>query len=618
MSLPHRRFLLLSLLCSILVGLLFLPGLPGGFVFDDSYNIVQNSNIHLQSLHPSAVLDAAFSQQPGSATRVLPMLTFAIDYYRGNGLDPATFKLTNIAIHALATFSLAWLLRSLLLAMGTTVQRAQWAALILALAWATHPLQVSAVLYVVQRMQTLSALFIVLALCSYLKARQAQIEGRSGRTGWLLTGLLWVAAFSCKEDAIALPAYTLSLELTVLRFKAQSPVLARRLLRGYQLATTVSATLFLFVIAPHFWSWEAYPTRDFSSIERLLSQGRVLCLYLWQMIFPLPSHMPFYYDWLQPSRGLLQPWTTLASLLLLSALFGTAWHLRHRRPLFALGVFLFFAGHFVTSNVIGLELAFEHRNYFPLVGIVLAVGDLLTLLASRLELRTTLRATACAALLVTLSGTTAVRARSWNSSLNLAQTSTRLAPMSGRAWNSLCVTWFELGGGPKANNPYLDKAIAACDKAASAGTDSIKSLVNIIAFKTILGTVHESDWNRYLERLRHATMTPDNASSIWVILNRARDGMPVDGDRTLEAIDIINHRAPFTPIESAAMGYFIIGHTRTPDRAYPYFAQAALKTRDPLFVASLLEDLRKEGYPTWADKISQQRHNQSALNDRLQ
>lgn len=86
----------------------------------------------------------------------------------------------------------------------------------------------------------------------------------------------------------------------------------------------------------------------------------------------------------------------------------------------------------------------------------------------------------------------------------------------------------------------------------------------------------------------------------------------------LAAIDIIKHRALFTPIESATMGYFIIGHTRTPDQAYPYFAQAALGIRPPLFVASLLEDLRKEGHPAWADKISQQRHNQSTPNDRPQ
>src|SRR5690606_12883695 len=99
------------------------------------------------------------------------------------------------------TLALAVLLRNLLLMAGVAQPRARWAALALALAWAIHPLQVSSVLYVVQRLQTMATLLLVLALLSYLSARRAQMDGKSGRTGWMLTGLLWVLALSCKEDA---------------------------------------------------------------------------------------------------------------------------------------------------------------------------------------------------------------------------------------------------------------------------------------------------------------------------------------------------------------------------------------------------------------------------------
>lgn len=606
MTQTNRAFLLYTLVCAALAGLLFLPGLPGGFVFDDNINIVGNPGIELQSLAPTAIFETIFSRQYGGLTRILPTLTFALDYYHGGGLDPATFKTTSIVIHALTTFVLAWFLRSLLITAGTRPSAARWVALVVAVAWAAHPLQVSSVLYVVQRMQTMATLFLLLALWSYLIARRAQIEGRSGRTGWMLTALLWALALACKEDAILLPAYTLVMELTVLRFHAADVRLASRIKRGYLYAAVVGAALFLFVFAPRHWAWDAYYNRNFSSYERLLTQGRVLCLYLWEILIPLPSHMPFYYDWLEPSRSLLKPWTTLAALLMLLALLVTAWRLRHRRPLFSLGVLLFFAGHFVTSNVIGLELAFEHRNHFPMIGVMLATSDLLILAASRINLGKVPVATACVLGLAALMGTTMVRAHTWNSELMLAKTSTELAPESARAWNSLCVTYFERGGGAKADNPNLDKAIAACERATDAGQDSIKSLTNIIAFKVLRGPVPEADWNRYLARLRHVTMTPDNTTSVWVILNRARDGMPVDGQKMLEAIDIINERARFKPIESAAMGYFILGHTGTPDRAYPYFAQAVLETRDPAFAASLTDDLRQEGYPAWADQLSRQ------------
>src|SRR5690606_1506459 len=117
------------------------------------------------------------------------------------GPDPATFKTTNLLIHALTAFALAWLLRNLLLVAGVSETRACWAASALALAWAVHPLLVSSVLYTVQRLQTMGTLFLVLALLAYLQARRAQIAGRSGRTGLLGAALLWIIAMSCKEDS---------------------------------------------------------------------------------------------------------------------------------------------------------------------------------------------------------------------------------------------------------------------------------------------------------------------------------------------------------------------------------------------------------------------------------
>src|SRR3546814_1011798 len=50
--------------------------------------------------------------QVSGSLRALPTISFALDYWRGGGADPAVFKTTNIVIHALATFVLAWFFRS--------------------------------------------------------------------------------------------------------------------------------------------------------------------------------------------------------------------------------------------------------------------------------------------------------------------------------------------------------------------------------------------------------------------------------------------------------------------------------------------------------------------------
>lgn len=606
MTQQTRDTLLPLILVAVLACLPFIPGLPGSFVFDDGFNIVENPWIHLESLAPSAILQAAFSPEPGGMTRILPTLSFALDYFRGGGLDPLTFKTTNIAIHGLTALILAIFLQHLLLLSGSSRKRAIWLSAAMATAWAVHPLQVSSVLYVVQRMQTMATLFLLLALLTYLKGRQAQMASRPGRTYWMATALFWMLAVACKEDAALLPAYTLALELTVLRFGAADPALARRLRRGYAVATTLGLAIYLLIVAPHYWSWSDYAGRNFSTYERLISQARILCMYLWQMVVPLPSHMPFYYDGFLPSHGLLEPWTTLPALFFLGVLLATAWYFRHRRPLFSFGIFLFFAGHFVTSNVIPLELAFEHRNHLPMIGIVIAGTDILGMIANRIHLTTSVRRLIASTLLIFLASTTMVRAYSWRNELEFSLTSTKIGPNSARAWNDLCVAYFNAGGGLSHQNPNLKKAADACARSAALNTQSVVGLVNVLTYKSLLGTVTAADWNIYLTRLKVAPLKTENVNSVWVLINNARRGVRLNEDKLLDAIAIASNRRFFGPVEFASIGYFILGHTRTPDRAYPYFAQAVLETQDPTFAASLIDDLRKEGRSAWADQLSRQ------------
>ena len=617
MQLQYRWFLLCSLLCALLAALLFIPGLGGGFVFDDEPNIVNNYAIHMETLDAVGLAVAAFSDQPGGMTRVLPTASFAVDYWRGGGLDPAVFKSTNIFIHALTTFALAWFFRTLLLAAAVPPAKVRFAALALALAWATHPLQVSSVLYVVQRMQTMATLFLVLALLAYLKARLAQIEGRAGRSGWLLTMGLWLLAIGCKEDAILLPAYTLALELTILRFRAASPVLATTLRWGYLLTSALGALAFVFFVAPHYWHWDAYPSRDFSTPERLLTQGRALTMYLWEILVPLPSHMPFYYDWLQPSRGLLQPWTTLPALLLVVALLATAWRLRLRRPLFALGLMLFFTGHFVTSNVLNLELAFEHRNHFALIGIVLATGDLLALAAQHLRLRAWTQASAVGVLLLLLGSATVVRAVSWGSPLQLARTTTELAPHSARAWNLLSRNYFEMGGAYTPGNPYLDEAIDASKKGATGAPYGTSNQTNLIIFKTLHGSVTPTDWDRYLASLQQVVMGFENQHALRTLMNNFSHGVALDEDRVISAIEIIAKRGQLQPSELAGIGYFILDKTHQSELAYPYFARSVqMAATGDGGQSAMIAYLRKKGLTEWADNLQALAKNKSPLTNR--
>lgn len=596
------RFPALALLCALIACCLFLPGLGGGFIFDDRPNIQENGALHLTELSVDNVLAATYSYQPGHGTRALSMLSFALDHWRG-GPDPKVFKATNLAIHAFTAFALALLFRRLLMLAHWPARRAMWAALALSGLWAIHPLQVSSVLYVVQRMQTLATLFVVLALWAYLTARAVQIDGRRGSRYLVLTGLFGALAFAAKEDAILLPAYALVLELTVLRFRAAQPSLARAWRRGYLLATLAGLAVYLFLVLPHYWTWSDYPGRTFSSAERLLTQGRVMALYISQILLPLPERLTFFYDDLQISRGLLDPPSTLPALALIAGLLVLAWRWREQRPVFACGVLLFFAGHAMTSNVINLEMMFEHRNHLPLIGAVLAIGDLCVVAFQRWRMRPAWMAGIATLALVAAASATLARAHAWGEPIRFAFYSVAIAPQSERAWLALGETYATLSGF-SADSPYLQKAIETCQTGAQR-IDSALLLSNLVYYKTIQSSVTPDDWQRFHKRLGRIPMTLQNRNVIWPMIRNAQRGVAMDDRGVLDTMEIVSRRASFTTEENLRLAAYAFSDTRYPDEAFVYLKRAVEQaTPDDPLVVQAFSQLRSAGREEWVRQLT--------------
>src|SRR5690606_18744603 len=111
----------------------------------------------------------------------------------------------------------------------------------------------------------------------------------------------------------------------------------------------IAAVLFFGWLLPRFASPETFAIRDFTVGERLLTQLRVLPMYIGQVLLPLPDSMTFYYDTYPKSTGWLSPITTLLGGVFLVALAFLAWRLRRGAPLASLGILWFFAGHLLTS-----------------------------------------------------------------------------------------------------------------------------------------------------------------------------------------------------------------------------------------------------------------------------
>ena len=146
------------------------PGLTGAFFFDDHPNIVENEAIQINALDSAAIKQALSGPAAGPLGRPVSVASFALTHYFFS-LDAFAFKAVNLGIHLIAGVLAYWLAVMLLqAARATTDQRQHWIPLWVFALWSLHPIQLTPVLHVVQRMTSLSALFLF-APCSFIYAR---------------------------------------------------------------------------------------------------------------------------------------------------------------------------------------------------------------------------------------------------------------------------------------------------------------------------------------------------------------------------------------------------------------------------------------------------------------
>jgi tetratricopeptide (TPR) repeat protein len=423
-------------LCLVTV-IVYLPGLSGDYMFDDMSNLLDNPRLEMESLSLDNLASAAFSSGAGDLRRPVSMASFALNRYFF-GIAPYSHKVVNLGIHLLTGLGLWWLGSLLLRACrpagepGLTPGVVRWLPLIVAGLWLVHPLNLTTVLYIVQRMAGLAALFTVFGLCLYLLGRLRMQSGQPGLVH-ILTGLLLfggLAVFS-KENGILLPLYMLVLEVTLFRFRSGQPARDRRIITLFVVTLAIPALLFLLALLIYPDKLMNYSVRTFNMQERLLTEARVLVFYLKLIVMPSISELGLFHDDISISRGLLDPPATLFAILALAGLLFAALALRTRQALVSLGILWFFAGHVLESTVLSLEIAHEHRNYLADYGILLAACAL-PVQAAMQRVWPFLRIAGLAAFLL-FSITTWVRAGQWSDNVNHSIYEALHHPQSPRA-----------------------------------------------------------------------------------------------------------------------------------------------------------------------------------------
>lgn len=346
------------------------PGVNGPARLDDRANIVQLND---GQWNLSALTDAIFSNQSGPLGRPVAMSSFFLEqWFWGAGTEVG--KRVNIALHALNTILVFLVVCSLGRCFRLSSPRVS--ALIAAGLWCWSPLQVSTVLYHVQRMAILATFFMLLSIYCAIKARES-FEGysRSYITWTLLSVVSAILAVFSKENALSLvlliPA---SLALCPAKDESWRSLMVQR----YSALVFVTLLLILCVFVIFAWSWidSGYSARQYSSVERILSQPRVLTDYARQFFLPDTARLGLLHDDFQLSSSMFSPVSTGISVLFFFTALVAAW--TFRRLMLGRSVLLvlafFFIGHSIESSVLALEPYFEHRNYFPSIGLALGFG----------------------------------------------------------------------------------------------------------------------------------------------------------------------------------------------------------------------------------------------------
>jgi hypothetical protein len=345
--------------------LVYWPGLKGSFTFDDMDNLKVLNNFGGVTDYNS-FLNFVFGNKSGTLGRPVSMASFLINDQHWPG-DPWFYKYTNLLIHTLIGLLLFLFVSVLLKSIKHSETTSFTIALFVSAIWLVHPLNVSTTLYVVQRMTQLMMLFSLLALLCYLPGRQYMDSNRNKSLALMSLGLLFFGALAVlsKENGVLVLAYVVVMEFTLF---ANSPIPRwYKIWRRYFLYTPlILLTIYFVATWPEVLS--GYEHREFTLFERLLTESRILCEYLYLIIVPQIGGSGLIHDDIALSTSLFSPITTLLSMVSIFSLIFIAIKFRAKHKILSFSILWFFAGHILESSFIGLELYFEHRNYMPMVG----------------------------------------------------------------------------------------------------------------------------------------------------------------------------------------------------------------------------------------------------------
>ncbi len=457
---PYHKTITLSrswvavFLLSVIIIIIYSNSFHCSWHFDDRYNILERERIHLEELSWNSIsktffkIDQRDGHQYEKLYRPFSCLSLALNWYVG-GSNVFGYHVVNVSIHIITAI---FLFLTLLTLFDTprfkdfSQDKAYFIALLGATLWAIHPIQVSGVTYIVQRMAALAAMFSVIAFFLYLKARLS--SNKISILYFFLTFLAFICAVLSKENAVLFPVSILLIEVAFFNGLTRF-VSNKKLIIGLLLCLCAVGILgiFLFKGGDFLFFVEGYEKRRFTLTQRLLTEPRIILFYLSQFFYPVADRFSLTHG-LQLSTSLISPWTTIVSILAIIGLLWIGFRNIGKRPWLGFPILFYFLNHVIESTVIPLELVFEHRNYLPSLFIFLPVAfvifNILNSYGQKKSMGFILSAFICLLIILTGFGTY-MENMDWRTNRTLWSDAREKAPESSRPPHNLGTFYFRHG-----------------------------------------------------------------------------------------------------------------------------------------------------------------------------
>jgi Flp pilus assembly protein TadD len=364
-SSPPAWLPLLGIACLTLVA--YVPALSAGWIWDDDHYVTKNPLLHNPAGLVSIWLD------PTSTPQYYPLVytTFWLEYQLWR-LHPLGYHLVNVLLHA-ANAVLAYRVLRLLALPG---------ALLAAVIFSVHPVEVETVAWVTERKNLLSTFFYLGALGSFLRYWPAeQPEPLAGANKWYLASLfLYSAALLSKTVTCSLPAAILLLQWWKTgRVSKRAWLLTAPMFAIGAYLAALTGYLEKYHVGALGVPW------NLSFADRLLIAGRALWFYLGKLAWP--HNLTFIYPrWHIDTHALRQWIFPIAFAVLIAGCLA----LRRRIGRGPLVMLLLFAGTLLPAlgffDVYPMQFSFV-ADHFQYLASLACFAGVSALVATRLGVK---------------------------------------------------------------------------------------------------------------------------------------------------------------------------------------------------------------------------------------